>query len=207
MKKCCCLMVAVLGFCAAPVLGDLWPHKDGMMEHVFIGFDGTNIAVTLENPDNLPLPMLAYPGEHYTAPANVLDDKGYSSQFGWQITGAWAPPAGTSVWVQRLGQTSGLETYEGGMRTMIPMHTFAPLFGTANSSLIWRWPGTMVHNWYAASAFGDYQATYDVYLGDAVGVRNTAYGSDTVTLSWRYAPEPATLVLLGFTSLLMLRRR
>jgi hypothetical protein len=207
MMRFCCLMVAVLGICAAPAWGDLWPHKDGAMEHVFVTFDGTNIDAFLENPGNPPLPMLAYPGESYTAPANALNGKGYSSQFGWQISGLWAPPTGTYVWVQMLNQTAGLETYQGGMRSSIPMQTFAPLFGTAGSSAIWQWPGTMFHNWYAASNTGSYQATYEVYLGDAVGAANTSYGSDMITLSWTYAPEPSAVMLLGLAGLWMVRRR
>jgi hypothetical protein len=199
--------VVLVAMWATPAQADLWPHKDGIMEHLYIGFDGTNLSVTIENPSHLPLPMLRYSGEAYTPPANVLNEKGYSSQFGWMITGTWTPPAGTSVWVQMTSQTPGLETYEGGMRTVIPTHTFKPLFGTAGSSLIWQWPGTMVHNWYAATSYGAYQATYHVYLGDSVGVPNTAYGSSTTTLSWNFAPEPSALLLLGIGGLILARRR
>jgi hypothetical protein len=177
------------------------------MEHVFVAFDGTNIDVFLENPGNPPLPMLCYPDESYTPPANILDDKGYSSQFGWQASGAWAPPAGTSVWIRVLDSSPGLETYEGGRRFQIPIHTFAPLFGTASSGPIWQWPGTMVHNWYAAANYGNYQASYEVYFGDTSGNPDPTYGADTITLSWSYVPEPAAVLLLGAAAFWAGRRR
>ncbi len=184
----------------------IWPHADGMMEHVFVGFDGQALEVTLEHPANLPLPMLSY-AEAYTPPANVLDGKGYSSQFGWLASGTWAPPTGHFVWVKVLDQAAGLETYQGGMRSMIPMHTFAPLFGTNGAAPEWKWGGMMVHNWYAAATPGDYSASYQVFLGDAAGVPNPAYAPDTVTLSWKYVPEPASLAALALISALSIRRR
>jgi hypothetical protein len=153
--------------------------------------------------------MLAYPGEAYTPPTDVLNGKGYSLQFGWQISGIWSPPAGTNICVQMLNQTPGLETYQGGRRPVLQTRTYAPLFGTAGSDTIWHWPPPhmMCHNWYAASNPGSYEATYNVYLGDANGVPNTAYGSANVTLSWTYAPEPAALLLLSLGGLLSGRRR
>jgi hypothetical protein len=209
MMKLSCFTVAVLGICVTPVLGDLWPHVDGAMEHMFVTFDGTNLGVTLENPDHLPLPMLAYPGESYTSPADVLNGKGYSSQFGWSISGIWAPPTGTYIYAKVLDQTPGLETYQGGRRPVLQTHTYAPIFGTAGSPDFWGWPPPymMCHNWYAASDFGSYEATYNVYLGDSNGVPNPAYGSANVTLGWTYTPEPSTLVLLGIVGLFMLHRR
>ncbi len=190
----------------APANADTWPLIDGPMEHVFVAFDGSRIDVTLENPGNLPLPMLNH-GETYTPPAAALDGKGYSSQFGWLVNGTWSPPAGTSVWVRLLDQTPGLDTYAGGMRSMATMHSYNPLFVTGGADDKWQWSGTMVHNWYAASLYGDYEATYEVYLGNSVGTPDPGYGADTVTLSWTYVPEPGSLTLLGLAGLLGLRRR
>jgi hypothetical protein len=33
----------------------------------------------------------------------------------------------------------------------------------------------MTHNWYAVTEPGEYSATYEVYVGDTLGVMNTAY--------------------------------
>ena len=48
----------------------------------------------------------------------------------------------------------------------------------------------MVHNWYLADECGKYQATYRVYVGDAVtGIPLPAFSSDIVTLYWQYVPD------------------
>lgn len=190
----------------APANADSWPRIDGPMEHIFVAFDGARIGVTLENPGNLPLPMRNH-GETYTPPADVLAGTGYSSQLGWLVSGTWSPPAGTSVWVRLIDQTAGLATYAGGMRSMAAKHSYEPLFGTLGSDDKWQWGGTMVHHWYAASLYGDYEATYEVYLGDGAGVPDPGYGADTVTLHWTYVPEPGSLMLLGLAGLLGLQRR
>jgi hypothetical protein len=47
------------------------------------------------------------------------------------------------------------------------MGSFAPIFGTNGSSSRIQWNGTMLHNWYAATAAGSYSATYRIYFGDS----------------------------------------
>lgn len=184
-----------------------WPRNEGAMVHVNVGFAQNAIEVSLEGDPQQQLPLLNF-GETYEGNAAVLSNKFYSDQYGIKAAGFLSLPENTAIWLQLLSQTPGLETYEGGMRMHTPMHTYAPLFTTNGSSSIWSWGGTMAHNWYAAAAPGEYEATYLVYLGTPTGVPLTQYASDTVTLRWKAVPEPSAAVLLAAgASWCMLRRK
>jgi len=175
----------------------VWPQNVGPMHHILINFDGTDI--TLDAPDlDEPLPLRNF-GETLNPPANVLEGKAYNDQYGWLANGIFSPPSEpiqTAFWIRVVSQSPGLETYQGGMRPITPNHTFAPIFETDGAPDIWQWNGTMTHNWYAAAQPGDYTATYEVYVGDLAGTPVSGFGSDTVTFTWRYVPEPAAAVLL-----------
>jgi len=195
---------ALILFSAAAATADTWPRNVGEMVHLQVSFDGTAVSITQPVEQNLELRNFS---ESYTPPADVLDNKGYNDQYGWMASGFWDLPAGSSVWIRVLNQTAGLETYEGGMRSMTPMHTYSPIFGTQGSPDIWQWDGTMTHNWYAASDPGTYQATYSVYIGDDQGTPINGLDSDSITISWQYVPSPATAPFLAFSLLLVSRRR
>jgi hypothetical protein len=199
-------VVALAGSAGAQV----WPQFEGAMKHVLITFDGTNIGVEIDhlvNPEPTPLPMVNY-GDSHTAPADVLDGMYISSQYGFLPDGLISLPQDAAIWVEMTSATAGLEVYEGGMRMMRANHTYAPLFGTGGSDSNWQWNGMMHHPWVAAPTNGEYEASFAVYIGDAVtGQRLTGFGEDSVRLDWVAVPAPASMALLGLGGVACVRRR
>lgn len=159
------------------------PRLGGPMKHVNVFIVAGQITILVDDTSEYPdgrLVLKSY-GETYAPPADVLNDTSYNGQYGWLPNGLWPPLAGQAVWIEVLDQSSGLATYE--------QDSCAPIFGTSGSSPLWRWNGTMVHNWYAAGSCGDYDATYRVYIGDSTGVPSPAFAPGTVTLRWRLPPQ------------------
>lgn len=160
------------------------------MKHIGIHLVGTSIQLAVD--ETVPTPMLRAldePDEFDPAqPWAVLQDKAHNFQYGWLIGGLWGPPFGLGVWVELLDATDGLETYS----SIAPLSgTYAPIFGTAGSSNLWQWGGSMIHNAYAVEnpTLSSYQATYRVYIGDAVtGAPTPGYQSDVVTLTFNATP-------------------
>jgi beta-lactam-binding protein with PASTA domain len=112
------------------------------------------------------------------------------------IANKYGPDAG--IWIERISQSSGLETYfadgmwgVGGTGNaasgtpqvytdangfpIIYVDNYYGIFGTGGSSSKWRWDGSMIHNVYAVPAAYITQpnqlftATYRVYVGDNWG--------------------------------------
>ncbi len=180
-----------------------WP-----MEHIMISMDATNTLHAHVNADaSNPIEMLRFEGETYDGNAGALDNMYYTDQFGWILDGIVNPGAGNSIWIEMTTQTTGLETYEGGRRMMIDAQSFNPIFGTDASSNAWQWSGMMTHNWYAADALGDYQATYRIFVGDSTGNAVDGFGETSVTLYLRAVPAPGSLAMLGLGSLIATRRK
>lgn len=78
------------------------------------------------------------------------------------------------------------------------MGSYEPMFGTSGSSMIWEWPGSMIHNTYAVLKpdESNYSATYKVYFGDeTTGQPIAGYDDATVTLEWTATPEPARAII------------
>ncbi|PHQ78342.1 MAG: hypothetical protein COB69_10225 [Phycisphaera sp.] len=199
-------VVVVAGSAGAQV----WPNVDGAMKHVHITFDGTNVGVEIDfmiNPEPTPLPMMNH-GLSHTAPADVLDGKYVSSQYGFLADGFINLPQGSAIWIEMTSATAGLDIYEGGMRNMRPMHTYAPIFGTGGSSSAWKWNGMMHHPWVAAPSLGAFDATFNVYLGDeTTGAPLSGFGMDSVTLDWNAIPAPGSAVVLVMGGIACARRR
>lgn len=206
-KTACVVSVVAI---AGSAQSQVWPQFEGAMKHVLITFDGTNVGVEVDNlinPEPTPLPMVNY-GDAHTAPADVLDGMYISSQYGFLPDGLISLPQDAAIWVEMTSSTPGLEIYEGGRRMMRADHTYAPVFGTDGSDAAWQWDGNMHHPWVAAPALGDYEAIFEVYIGDAVtGARLSGYVSDEVTLDWVAIPSPASASLLGLAGVAALRRR
>lgn len=180
-----------------------WP-----MEHIMVSMDDTNTLHAHVNADvSNPVEMLRFEGEVYDGSAGVLNDQYYSDQFGWVLDGIVDPGFGNSIWIEMDSQSDGLSTYEGGRRMMIDVQTFNPIFGTDGSDAAWQWSGMMTHHWYSAATLGDFQATYNIFVGDSSGNAIAGYGAASVTLNLRSVPTPASMALLGLGSLTITRRK
>lgn len=149
------------------------PPMGGEMKHIEVMLEDNSILLMLEDPG--PLVLQSY-GEEYDGPAAVLNGAAFNSQYGWMAGGFWTLPQGGTVWVEQLDATPGLRCYEA--------MTYLPIFGTEGSSPLWQWSGIMVHNWYAASVPGAYEATYRVFVADGKGIPMPDYTPAVVTLTW-----------------------
>lgn len=186
----------------------VWPNIPGPMRHVMIGLDSATGELTAHIDPGAPAEMQQYPGQVYSGAASVLNDTYYNSQYGWLNDGFVDPGAGNAIWIEAISVSSGLNVYEGGMRPMAAMHSYAPIQGTAGSSAAWIWGGTMTHNWYAADSLGNYEATYNIYVGDAAtGAPVSGFTTAQVTLAFTAVPSPATSATLGALGLVAARRR
>ncbi|MBS1140335.1 MAG: hypothetical protein H6R13_1788 [Proteobacteria bacterium] len=145
-------------------------------------------------------------------PWSVLQNKGFSREFGWWGGAGTAPAtlksnvettygAGASIWIELQNQSAGLETYKAvgkfgvnanNTTTVDPtIGAYQGLFGTAGSSSKWQWDYQMDHNVYAVAQSSLipnalYSATYKVYIGDSMGNElASAVGKSTVE-SWTW---------------------
>ncbi|MCC7387243.1 MAG: hypothetical protein IT431_00595 [Phycisphaerales bacterium] len=199
--------VFVVSTLAAGAHADMWPHVDGSMKHLMVSLDGQVLSVHIEGDALEKMEMLRYPGEQYNHPADVLNEKYYNSRYGWLADGFIDLPSGAGIFVSVLDSDAGLEVYQGGMRSMLQMHTYAPILGTDGNNDPWQWGGTMVHNWYAVAAPGLYDATYKVYVGDAsTGLPLAGYTPGQVTVHFSAVPAPGALGLLSLAGVAGVRR-
>jgi hypothetical protein len=146
-------------------------------------------------------------GNGITVPGSIL----------YQIQAAYP---GAGIWIERVSQSPGLETYfadgmygVGGTgsgtsgtpqpysnsTTGLPIiyaNNYYGIFGTDGSSTTWRWDGTMIHNVYAVqSAYITqpnqlFTATYKVYIGDIDGNDIAPAAATTEVWTWK---GPATV--------------
>ena len=191
------------------------PMAQAPMKHVDIAFDGTNITLDVDQVVPTPLLRPLTPPDEFdpAQPWSVLQNKAYNYQYAWNPGGIFAPPAGTSVWVERLSHDSGLEVFARPPKFWTdPWPNPWPALFVSDGER-WKWGGTMTHNAYAVRdpLQSVYTASYRVYIGDAVtGNPVPGYGSADVTLTLNATPvpEPAALALLGCSLVgLALRRR
>ncbi|MBX3322398.1 MAG: hypothetical protein KF757_05355 [Phycisphaeraceae bacterium] len=174
-------VVLASSFTLASAASAVNPQMGGMMKHLGVEMHGGSM-LHIHVDHSVPTPLLQNYGHAYDAPADVLNDTMYNAQYGWMIEGFWTLPPNATIWIEQLDATPGLQVYIGG--TMMNQGTFAPIFGTAGSSPRIAWNGTMLHNWYAVTTPGVYEATYRVYLGDANGLPLPGYFADEVTIEW-----------------------
>ncbi len=159
----------------------------GLMSHVQIGVTGGQVLVFKDDPGLIP-EMIG--PDAFDTSFSVLNGKGYNAQFGWTALFPFDLQGGL-IWIRVLEQTQGLQTFQGGwaddVGTGIPDpndQSMTPIFQTFGASDIWTWSGSMTHNWYAVTEPGDYSATYQVYVGDTLGIINSAYTPAQVTFEF-----------------------
>lgn len=192
---------------ALPARADELPRVVGGMRHVMITVEDGALHAHVETGTEA-TDLYAFPEDSYAGAAGVLNDSFYSSQYGWLAGGFIALEAGESIVIENTAMDSGLRVYEGGMRMMREMHTYAPIFGTDGSSAQSLWSGTMRHDWFAASELGDYEASFRLFVLDEFGNEVSSYGDASVTLYFSAIPTPgAGAVLLAGGGLAAGRRR
>ncbi len=179
----------VLALCALLLIssGAQGQTLGGLMSHVQIGVTGGQVLVYKDDPGLIPV-MIG--PDAFEAPFSVLNGKGYNAQFGWTALFPF-DLQGDLIWIKVLEQTEGLQTFEGGWAddagTGIPDpndQSMIPIFQTFGSTDIWSWSGSMTHNWYAVTEPGEYSATYEVYVGDTLGIINNTYTPAQVTFEF-----------------------
>lgn len=200
-------MTTVALVCGSAIGGVSLPNVWGPMEHIEISMSNGAVHTHVGTHAGNAIELQRFAGENYDGAAAVLDDSYYSSQYGWVADGFISLEAGEFMWVEHVSSTAGLNVYEGGMRMMREMHSYDAILGTDGSDDAWMWSGTMVHNWYSADALGSYEATYEVFVGDASGNAVLGYESAMVTLNFNAVPSPAGLSVLGLGGLVAARRR
>jgi hypothetical protein len=160
-------------------------------------------------------PVLSAPISNFdpSKPWNVISGSAFSRRLGWNpaagfnaaaVTAAFGADAG--IWIERISQTPGLETYQAvgtfgvnanNSSTVDPAaNGYAPIFGTAGSSTKWKWDYQMDHNIYAVPAAyltspnQLFSATYKIYVGDAAGVEIPAAATVSTTTTWGWQGSP-----------------
>lgn len=154
-------------------------------------------------------------------PWGVLNATATSRRFGWydgvadDFYASFTLPAGASVWIEKINASPEIKSYQV-LETDNPTGPYTPIFGTAGSSVKWRWDGKMDHNTYAVDLSDltmpnqPFFATYTLYLGDSLGTALDGYESATTTWNWTgpaTVPEPASLGLLAAGSLFLIGRQ
>lgn len=191
------LKAAVIAAAASPAaLGGL-PPLGGSMNHVLVGLGGSN-TITLGVERAGPMGLVEGDGL-FTGPAAVLNGSRFNAQYGWLVSGLWAPPAGASVYIEAVDVDPGLSFYAG--RSFGPIGLMDPLLGTGSSDGMFAWDGVMLHNYAAVTAPGLYRATMRVFIGDAQRAPLPGYVAGEITLEWAWEAECAADLAAPFGTL------
>ncbi len=138
-------------------------------------------------------------------PYAVLNGTAYSRVYGWYDQGTTGFNGdnfydtytnqlhGTNyVWIEKVSGSPELKTYFINEDvTGDPATPYTPIFGTDGSSPKWKWDGKMDHNAYAVdlrylnTSNQMFSASYHLYIGDATGATNPAFGQTTATWRWK----------------------
>ena len=157
------------------------------MNHVLVHLDGTGaFSLSVENPGVM---ELVEADEAFTGPAAVLNGTRFNAQYGWLVSGLWAPPAGTGVRIEVVEADPGLRFYAG--RAFGSVSFMEPLHWTEGSDAGFAWDGGMLHNYAAVTAPGSYGATFRVSIVTPSGEPVDGYTPGEIGLSWAWTPDCA----------------
>lgn len=168
-----------LALCTASALGSV-PSLGGPMSHLLVTLFDNQIYLTYESPSMSSVVMQDSPND-FVGNAAVLNHTGYNAQFGWLANGFISLPSQAGIFVRTISTTPYLNVYEES--------SFDPILGTGGSDDVWRWDGTMTHNWYSTDTHGPHFARYEVFVGDLLGNPLAGYQSGTIGLAFEYAPD------------------
>ena len=191
------------------------PTLGGPMSHLLVTLFQNQVFLTFESPSMSTVTMQDNDGG-FVGGASVLNDTGYNAQFGWLANGFISLPPASGIYVRTMGHSPHLNVYEES--------TFEAILGTDGSDEVWRWDGTMTHNWYSTDIHGPHFARYEVFVGDLAGNPLAGYQSATIDLGFEHGPDlsgrigtlgsgfvssvpaPGTMAILG-TALVCVRRK
>ena len=167
------MIAASTASAASPTLG-------GPMSHLLITLFNNQIFLTYESPDLSTVSMQDSDGL-FSGNSSVLNGSGYNGQFGWLANGFISLPPSSGIFVRSIASSQHLRVYEES--------TFESILGTEGADDVWRWDGTMTHNWYATDTHGEHFARYEVFVGDLAGNHLPGYQSATIDLRFEYGPD------------------
>ncbi|MBO6738629.1 MAG: hypothetical protein JJ916_02095 [Phycisphaerales bacterium] len=168
------LMISASGAAASP------PTLGGPMSHLLVTLFNNEIFLSFESPSMSTVTMQDNAGD-FVAGASVLNGHGYNGQFGWLANGFISLPPSSGIFVRTLASSPHLRVYEES--------SFESILGTDGADDVWRWDGTMTHNWYATDTHGEHLARYEVFVGDLTGNPLDGYTSSTIELRFEYGQD------------------
>ncbi|MCC7086474.1 MAG: PEP-CTERM sorting domain-containing protein [Pirellulales bacterium] len=169
------------------------------MKHANVSLAGTVVDVQVDATPPTPVTMMSGFGTDYTpAKFDVLENSYFNAQYGWMLSGIASPPSGSSVWIKRTNATqpagSAFHVYEAGMGMEMAMWTMNEIY--ASDGALWQWDGMMQHDYYTADRPGVYSMSFEVYVGDSMGMPLAGYTHGAATFQFTAVPEPGTAVLM-----------
>ena len=161
------------------------PPLGGPMNHVLVNLDGTGAFVlSVENTGAM---ELVEPDEAFTGPSAVLNGTRFNAQYGWLVSGLWAPPPGSLVRIEVVEADEGLRFYAG--RSFGSVAFMQPLHWTEGADAGFAWDGGMLHNYAAVTEPGSYGATFRVSIVTQSGEPVDGYTPGEIDLSWVWTPD------------------
>lgn len=171
----------ILIICGVCVPAAAHPTLGGPMSHLLVTVHQQTVYLTLESPQMGTVFM--QDGAGFSGPASVLNGTGYNAQFGWLANGFISLPPGAGMFVRTTSGSPWMAIYSES--------DFSPILGTDGSDPVWRWDGTMVHNWYATRVQGEHLLRHEVYVGDLSGMPLSGWTPGVIDLAFQHGRSPA----------------
>ena len=205
----------------ATVLSNLpTPMEQGGMIHINVAYDETTDSLSVDIEPGTPIlkPLSSWkPGDSFE-PASpwyaTLDPSQaagmFNSQFGLVMFESDPLPDGTSLYVNLVSGSPGLEVFR--YRNNAPQ-LFDAIMGTDGSDASWNW-GTVAHGMFhpmfvmPSGSSGTANATLGFTLVDSGGVAVPGVNSVQAAVTFNVIPEPSSVwLVLGGTCVLFRRRK
>ena len=194
-----------------PAPGATSGSGDNGMKHSSVTMPGFVVGVSLPTSPASPVTMtdVGFGTNYPETRFDVLEDVYFNAQHGWVPDGFINLPVDRFFWIERIAVTqpagSTFKVYEGGNMGDMGTWTMNEVYTVQDP--IWQWDGAMQHDYFTADKVGDYSMSFKVYVGDDLGVADTAYTSASTTFEFQVVPEPAGLALMLLATAALVTRR